>query len=88
MSFAVFKDFDKAPAGTASCYCSVYLYLQSYIVLIRSRYLYLTYRSIYLDLIADDFDSKYTLKIKSAGPSNSVRVDLFFSSGYDFYTLI
>lgn len=23
MSFAVFKDFDKAPAGTASCYCLV-----------------------------------------------------------------
>lgn len=66
---------------------SVAQYITTY-VLIRSRYLYLTYRSIYLDLIADDFDSKYTLKIKSAGPSNAVSVDLFFSSGYDFYTLI
>lgn len=37
MSFAIFKEFDKAPA----------------------------------DLIADDFDSKYTLKIKSVGPAKT-----------------
>ncbi len=32
------------------------------------------------DLINDDFDSKYSLKIKSAGPCNSVSLNLDFHS--------
>ena len=64
--FAVFKEFDKNVTGNFNIFLS-------------SRYNeWLTeYSELPIDLFSDDFDSKYSLKVKSAGPHNAVCDCLF-----------
>lgn len=58
MSFPAFKDLDKSITGELE------------VQLIASFVLILLFYSA--DLLNDDFDYKYSLKIKSAGPANTV----------------
>ena len=63
MSYPVFKDFDKGAAGL--------LVLNIYHLENSMSCFFFT------DIIDEDFSTKYTLKIKSAGPSNTVSNNQF-----------
>ena len=78
MSYPIFKDFDKSALGTLTFWnLSKDLFETSWSRFFISHFLAkicLQFSTSQLpDIFADDFDSKYTLKIKSAAPSDVVR---------------